>query len=282
MPELPEVETVRRGLLSFTGAQIESVQVLHPRAIRTLDATGSVADILPGATLSAPFRRGKFLWFELDHQYSQTPVALVIHLGMSGQLLVDQGHQHKHKRIAVHTLADHALRVLNFIDQRTFGFFALSECGAQIPQALSHIARDIFDPAFSLDELIVKLAQRKAPIKNILLQQSLISGVGNIYADESLWLAGIHPLSVSRHIPEKKLQILAEQLYRIMECAIAQGGTSFDALYVSVNGESGKFSHSLQVYGHAGQPCQLCGAVLEKIMINQRSATFCGHCQQLY
>ena len=283
MPELPEVETVRRGLAqACVEKKIISVQVLHPRATnpRSLVALDSIS----GATIKGINRRGKFLWFELDR-----PLALVAHLGMSGQfrILDNQG---KDERTEKHLRARFNLKnpgrsrshiELQFIDQRTFGWLAVAQYSGETPELVSKIALDLFDPHFDRQATISKFRTRRSEIKRALLDQNLMSGVGNIYADESLWRAKIHPQSVASELSVRTIGKLLDAVHSVMSQALVEGGTSFDSLYVNVNGESGYFDRSLEVYGREHEQCSRCGGEIRRIAFAGRSSHFCPRCQRL-
>jgi formamidopyrimidine-DNA glycosylase len=274
VPELPEVETVRDGLARHVvGRTVESVTVLHPRPVRR-DHRGPTgfATALTGRRFEAARRRGKYLWLPLDNGD-----ALLGHLGMSGQLLVQPvGHpDERHLRVRI-GLGDRELR---FVDQRMFGGLAVSEDGAELPPEIAHIARDPFDPEFDDDLFVAKVRRRTAGIKRLLLDQTLISGVGNIYADEALWHAQVHGArSGERLRPVDVRRVLAEAR-AVMGAALVAGGTSFDALYVNVNGESGYFDRSLHAYGREGEACDRCGTAIRRVEFMNRSSFFCPRCQ---
>ena len=275
MPELPEVETVRRGLAHFlTGYTFRSSHNLHPRVLKP----SSIAPLsaIEGARITGVNRRGKFLWFELNRE-----LALVAHLGMSGQFLVTQ----KDRPTPGHIRARFSLRrglskhELVFSDQRTFGWLSVEELIDGIPQSARHIALDPFDPAFDRESVITRMKSRKAAIKSIILNQEIMSGVGNIYADESLWRAKIHPEVSASELSTKKIGHLIDVAQQVMAEAIAVGGTSFDALYINVNGESGFFETELAAYGQEGEPCPRCGRLIRRIAFANRSSHFCPKCQ---
>ena len=274
MPELPEVETVRDGLARHVvGRTIGSVTVLHPRPVRR-DHRGPAgfAAALTGRRFEAARRRGKYLWLPLDNGD-----ALLGHLGMSGQLLVqDTGHpDERHLRVRF-DLGEHELR---FVDQRMFGGLAVSEGGAQLPPEIAHIARDPFDPEFDDDLFVRKVRRRTAGIKRLLLDQTLVSGVGNIYADEALWRAQVHGDRPGERLRPVDVRRLLAEARAVMGAALVQGGTSFDALYVNVNGQSGYFDRSLHAYGREGEPCDRCGSPIRRVEFMNRSSYFCPRCQ---
>jgi len=275
MPELPEVETVRRGLAHFlTGYTFHHSQDLHPRVLKP--ASLAPLSAVEGARITSVNRRGKFLWFELNRD-----LALVAHLGMSGQFLVTQ----KDRPAPGHIRARFSLRrglrshELVFSDQRTFGWLSLEELTSGIPQSALHIALDPFDMAFDREAVLGAMKSRKAAIKSVILNQEIMSGVGNIYADESLWRARIHPEIAACDLSVNKIGLLVDAAVEVMAEAIAVGGTSFDALYINVNGESGFFETSLAAYGQEGEPCPRCGSEIKRIAFGNRSSHLCPKCQ---
>jgi len=276
VPELPEVETVRRGLVSLVkGYKITAAHDLHPRALKP----ESIAPLksLQGAKILDLNRRGKFLWFVLDR-----PQVLVAHLGMSGQFLIHQeGHpKAKHVRAKFDLLKQLRKRELVFNDQRTFGWVSVEETEDGVPTSAQHIARDPFDPKFDRDETINKFAKRNIRVKTALLNQEIMSGVGNIYADETLWRAKIHPEISTADLSKKKIASLINFATEVMQEAIEKGGTSFDDLYINVNGESGFFEQSLAAYGRTDEPCPRCGTPIRRIVFGARSSHFCPRCQR--
>jgi formamidopyrimidine-DNA glycosylase len=278
MPELPEVEVVRSGLeRHLIGRQISQVEVLHPRAIRRhIPGAQDFAGRLVGHEITALRRRGKYLWFELDDEQ-----ALIGHLGMSGQflLLPSDSEYEKHLRLRFE-FSDWNTQ-LRFVDQRTFGGMSIDELNDdRIPTTISHIARDPFDPEFDAACVVNDLGSRNTEIKRLLLDQTVVSGIGNIYADESLWRAKIHPRRMGSSLKEAQLELLIESATQVMSDALAAGGTSFDDLYVNVNGESGYFERSLAVYGQRGEPCPKCGTKIVRESFMNRSSHFCPACQR--
>ena len=276
MPELPEVETVRRGLVSLVkGFKITAAHELHPRALKP----ESIAPLksIQGAKIVDLNRRGKFLWFVLDR-----PQVLVAHLGMSGQFLIHQeGHpKAKHVRAKFDLTKQLRKRELVFNDQRTFGWVSVEETEDGVPSSAQHIARDPFDPKFDREETINKFAKRKIRVKTALLNQEIMSGVGNIYADETLWRAKIHPEISTADLSKKKIGSLIDFATEVMQEAIEKGGTSFDDLYINVNGESGFFEQSLAAYGRTDEPCPRCGTPIRRIVFGARSSHFCPRCQR--
>jgi formamidopyrimidine-DNA glycosylase len=275
MPELPEVETVRRGLAHFLiGYRFTTAQGLHPRVVKP--ASLQPLDAVIGAKIKNINRRGKFLWFELDRDQ-----ALVAHLGMSGQFLVARKDRPAPGHVRAHFDLSKGLRrhQLLFSDQRTFGWLSVEELTDGIPHSAQHIALDPFDPAFDREAVITAMKSRKAAIKSVILNQEIMSGVGNIYADESLWRAKIHPEIPASDLSTKKITTLVDAAIEVMAEAIEVGGTSFDAMYINVNGESGFFETSLAAYGQEGEPCPRCGRQIRRIDFGNRSSHFCPKCQ---
>lgn len=288
MPELPEVEVVRRGLdAHVAGKTITAVRVLHPRAVRRheagpADLTGRLLD----NRVTGTGRRGKYLWLTLGDGS-----ALVVHLGMSGQMLLgpamsaraksdQQERRNDHVRIAA--LLDDGT-ALSFVDQRTFGGWMLSDMvtidGTDVPAPVAHIARDPLDPKFNRDGVVTVLRRKHSEIKRQLLDQTVVSGVGNIYADEALWRAKLNGSRLASSVTRPKLGEVLDAAARVMTEALGQGGTSFDSLYVNVNGESGYFERSLDAYGREGEPCRRCGAVMRREKFMNRSSYYCPRCQ---
>lgn len=277
MPELPEVEVVRRGLAEHvTNRTITAVRVHHPRAVRRHDA--GPADLtarLLDTTITGTGRRGKYLWLTLDDGS-----ALVVHLGMSGQMLLGDVPNANHLRIAA--LLDDGTTV-SFVDQRTFGGWMLADLvtvdGTDVPLPVAHIARDPLDPLFDRDAVVKVLRNKHSEIKRQLLDQTVVSGIGNIYADESLWRAKINGARLASGVSKAKLAELLTAAAEVMSDALGQGGTSFDSLYVNVNGESGYFDRSLDAYGREGEPCRRCGAIMRRDKFMNRSSFYCPRCQ---
>jgi formamidopyrimidine-DNA glycosylase len=275
MPELPEVETVRRGLAHFLiGYRFTSAAGLHPRVLKPASLQPLAAVV--GAKIKSVNRRGKFLWFELDRDQ-----ALVAHLGMSGQFLVASKDRPAPGHVRAHFDLSKGLKKqeLLFSDQRTFGWLSVEELTDGIPQSALHIARDPFDSAFDRSAVIAAMKSRKAAIKSVILNQEIMSGVGNIYADESLWRAKIHPEIPAADLSTRKITSLVDAAIEVMAAAIEVGGTSFDAMYINVNGESGFFETSLAAYGQEGEPCPRCGRQIKRIAFGSRSSHFCPKCQ---
>lgn len=277
MPELPEVEVVRRGLAEHvTDKTITAVRVHHPRAVRRHEAgPADLAARLLDTTITGTGRRGKYLWLTLSDGS-----ALVVHLGMSGQMLLGDVPNANHLRIAA--LLDDGTTV-SFVDQRTFGGWMLADLvtvdGTDVPVPVAHIARDPLDPLFDRDGVITVLRRKHSEIKRQLLDQTVVSGIGNIYADESLWRSKINGARLASGVSKAKLVELLDAAADVMADALGQGGTSFDSLYVNVNGESGYFDRALDAYGREGEPCRRCGAIMRRDKFMNRSSFYCPRCQ---
>ena len=282
MPELPEVEVVRRGLHDHVvGRRIEHAQFLGARvARRHLPGPVDLADRLRGNLVQAARRRGKYLWLVLEAPDGHEQ-GLIVHLGMSGQLLVEAAAAARETHLhATFDFADDGPQ-LRFVDQRTFGGMALSELLPDgIPASISHIAPDPLEPAFDKGAVIARLKMRHTAVKRSLLDQGLLSGIGNIYADEALWRACVHGERESATLSKPALGRLIEHARDVMLEALSQGGTSFDALYVNVNGASGYFDRSLDAYGREGRPCRRCGTSIRRAAFMNRSSYFCPRCQR--
>lgn len=340
MPELPEVETVRAGIADHSlGHPVRAVRVVDARSLRRhLPGPAHFEAALTGRALRGAYRRGKYLWLTLSEaDGTLADEALVVHLGMSGQLLVrdepgaeldnDSGdetearaafdEQPRHLRVAlelgpVGTASSEAgagQRLL-FVDQRIFGGMFLSplvpdvpaalavneaapgEMGQSevperflVPEAVKHIARDPLDEFFDPVAVRRKFLRTSSGIKKVLLDQSVISGVGNIYADEALWRARLHYAKPARTLSAAQTRELLEAVTQVLRESLAAGGTSFDALYVNVLGESGYFERSLNAYGRAGEPCHRCAeagrtSLIVREPFQNRSSYRCPHCQR--
>ena len=277
MPDLPEVEVVRRGLDDHVrGRTIATGVIRHPRAIRRhVAGPENLAARMIGATVTGTARRGKYLWLILDERD-----ALLMHLGMSGQVLITS----PEAAVAAHERARFTFTDggsdLRFDDQRTFGHLMYEEDGAVLPSPIAHIARDPFDPQFDQAATIARIKTRPAGIKRVLLDQTLVSGIGNIYADEALWAVKVHGETAASSLTEPRISAVIDAAREVMAAALAQGGTSFDSLYVDVAGSSGYFSRSLSVYGLAGHPCTRCGTPIVREQFMNRSSRLCPVCQR--
>ena len=287
MSELPEVYVVRLGLApAITGAVVRSVEVFDERSLRRHDGPAEdFVDRLTGVGLASPERRGKFLWVPLADAES----ALVVHLGMSGQVLVrtpDIEDARTRIRLSVDHPAHGAVRI-NFVDQRIFGSMALdafvpaADGHGLVPSQVAHIARDPLDPLFDDAAFVARVRRKSTTIKRALLDQTLVSGVGNIYADEALWRARIHYDQPTAGLSAVRLRQLLAEIRAVFAQALAEGGTSFDTQYLNVNGQSGYFAHSLQAYGQQGEPCPRCGTPIVREQFMNRGSHFCPRCQRV-
>ncbi|MFC4111416.1 bifunctional DNA-formamidopyrimidine glycosylase/DNA-(apurinic or apyrimidinic site) lyase [Nonomuraea zeae] len=277
MPELPEVEVVRRGLEQWVvGREIASAEVLHPRAIRRhVPGADEFTARLKGRVVLSAARRGKYLWLPL----SGADEAILAHLGMSGQLLVVDQDSPLERHLRVRLRFEDGGPDLRFVDQRTFGHVMLTSLVDGVPAPISHIAPDPFEAAFDEAEFTRRLRAKRTEIKRALLDQTLISGVGNIYADEALWIAKLHWARPTQTLTRPKIAELLAAVRTVMGAALLQGGTSFDSLYVNVNGESGYFDRSLEAYGRRDLPCSRCGTAIRREAFMNRSSYSCPRCQ---
>ncbi|OHV38177.1 MULTISPECIES: bifunctional DNA-formamidopyrimidine glycosylase/DNA-(apurinic or apyrimidinic site) lyase [Pseudofrankia] len=313
MPELPEVEVVRRGLeRGVVGRTIAKVSVLHPRAVRRhVAGTADFEAALTGQTVTAARRRGKYLWLALAapdgldtplENLPDTPPdrsgvpeaslvpplpplpagdgdALLGHLGMSGQLLVVPPSTPDQTHLRIRFTFTDGGRELRFVDQRTFGGMAIALGGASLPAPIAHIARDPMDPLFDDDAFVAGLAARRTGLKRALLDQRLVSGIGNIYADEALWGARLHYARATETLRRPEAVGLLAEVRAVLTSALAAGGTSFDRLYVSTEGVSGLFERELAAYGREGEPCRRCASQIRRDAFMNRSSFSCPTCQ---
>ena len=292
MPELPEVESVRRGVdewtagTTITGAEVADPRILGTTSQRRIDpsAASEFVTAVTGSHILGAERRGKFMWLSLgEGTVSSAELGILVHLGMSGQLRIHTPGEeiHRHTRAILHLDSERELR---FVDQRIFGHIGVQPLvhgyGRLVPASAVHIAADPLEPAFDPERVVADLAKKRTAIKAALLDQTLISGIGNIYADEALFRAGVHPLAVPARTRKSRLVEVLESATKVMSDALAVGGTSFDALYVNVNGESGYFDRALLVYGRGGQECVRCGTEIVKITVGGRGTHFCPNCQK--
>jgi formamidopyrimidine-DNA glycosylase len=280
VPELPEVETVRVGLERWVvGRTVASVETFGARTLRRYPpGPAEFAARLVGRRIVAARRRGKFLWLPLDDGGQ-----LLAHLGMSGQFLAVDPETPPGPHLRARFRFDDGGLELRFLDQRTFGGLSLADGELSpdgVPLALAHVALDPFEPTFDAAAFSAALRRRHTGVKRALLDQSLISGIGNIYADESLWLAKLHYARATEGLRRAEVDRLLAAVREVMGAAIVAGGTSFDALYVAVNGESGWFDRSLEVYGREGEPCSRCATPIVRKQFANRSSYFCPHCQR--
>jgi len=312
MPELPEVEVVRAGLdPALSGSSVTAVEVFEARSLRRHDReAGDFVDLLTGQQMLAVVRRGKFLWVPLS-----SGRALVAHLGMSGQVLLRPAGAVNDRMLRIRLRVNHPVLGelwVHFVDQRIFGSMAVDsmtpttdgrfggfsgspasasptgipqaeEAGWQrrLPSQVAHIARDPLDPDFSAAEFYRALARKNVGIKRVLLDQTVMSGIGNIYADEALFSARLHYEQPASSLSVARARMLLAAVRTILRRALVEGGTSFDAQYVNVNGESGYFSHSLNVYGREGSACGRCGTLLVRERFMNRGSHLCPRCQKL-
>jgi formamidopyrimidine-DNA glycosylase len=296
MPELPEVEVVRRGLAAHVlDQQVQSVQVRHPRVTRRqVQGANHFESVLTARTFTGTGRRGKFLWLVTD----DPDLVLTAHLGMSGQFRVESaaggpavdigaesgelgGAPHRHARAHL----DLGERHLWFLDQRTFGWLAacpvvVDPRGVRVPDLVRDIAPDPTDPQFDVRAVARAMRSHRVEVKRLLLAQTLVSGIGNIYADEALWNAGVHPRRRADRLTVATLVGVLEAATAVMAASLAEGGTSFDSLYVNVNGESGYYGRGLAAYGRAGLPCSRCASPIVRERFMNRSSHFCPTCQR--
>jgi formamidopyrimidine-DNA glycosylase len=302
MPELPEVETVRSGLAkSITGATVTGIKIHDPRSLKKhLSGEKDFKQKLLGTKVLDVVRRGKFLWLPLEGEST----ALVGHLGMSGQMLIrtPDYQEDKLNRVTIEfETKSGKLLELRFVDQRIFGSLAIDDLvqtrdgGAGgfsagknrskpwqnlIPVSAEHIARDPLDEAFDLESVVAKMRNKRSGIKRVILDQNLLSGIGNIYADESLWLAKLHFDRSADGISKAKLTELLEISKQVLEAAVSKGGTSFDEQYKNVNGEAGYFSQQLYAYGQTDKPCARCQTPIRRQAWANRGSHFCPKCQR--
>ena len=274
MPELPEVEVVRRGLAEhLTGRRIDAVHILHPRPVRSHPAGAEgIRAVLQGRSIDAVRRRGKYMWLAMDDD------ALVVHLGMSGQFRINAPTDElaRNTRVLFDLDDGHQVR---FVDQRMFGGLDWVPGAAECP--VPHIALDPFDPEFDVNSVATHMRGRRTTVKRALLDQRLISGIGNIYADEALWRARLHFDHPTERLTARRATELLCHAHDVMSEALEQGGTSFDALYVNVNGESGYFSRTLDAYGREGLPCHRCATPMVRRQFANRSSFLCPRCQRM-
>lgn len=283
----------------MTGATVLGVTVLDERALTRHSGTGADFErSLTGRSIAGAARRGKFLWLPLEGVVGAPAEAVVGHLGMSGQLLLRspgaEPERHERVRLDIHH-PEHGELAVVFADQRTFGSLAVDALvpttdgepggwgtdAAAVPSQVAHIARDPLDLAFRDDLFRAAVAKKDSAIKRVLLDQSTISGIGNIYADEALWAARLHPETPARTLSTRSGNRLLNEVRVVLEKALAEGGTSFDAQYVNVNGQAGYFAHSLNAYGRTGEPCARCGRPIVRVSFMNRSSHYCPHCQRM-
>jgi formamidopyrimidine-DNA glycosylase len=282
VPELPEVEVVRAGLERWINRRVVAgAEVFHPRSVRRHQpgAADFVARLQDRVVL-ATCRRGKFLWLPLD-----SGDAVVAHLGMSGQLLMQPADAPDETHLRVRVRFRDSERELRFVDQRTFGGLAIEPLveheGAVLPRTVTHIARDPLDPEFDVDRTVAAIRARRTGVKRALLDQTVVSGIGNIYADEALWRSRLHYARPTETMTRSMVTQVLQHARDVMEEALEQGGTSFDSLYIDVNGRSGYFERSLDVYGREDLPCPRCGTPIRREPFMNRSSHRCPRCQRV-
>lgn len=276
MPELPEVEVVRLGLAEHVaGRTVAAVEVRHPRSVRRhIAGELDFAARLAGRQVHAARRRGKYLWLDLGGEE-----ALLAHLGMSGQMRIQPPGAVDETHLRVRLAFADGGPELRFIDQRTFGGLSVEDLVDGLPAPVAHIARDPMDPDFDVNAVIAGIQRRRTGIKRALLDQQLVSGIGNIYADEALWRARLHWGQPTATLTRPRSRTVLTAATEVMAEALAAGGTSFDALYVNINGASGYFDRSLAVYGQEGRPCPRCGTPIQRESFMNRSSYTCPRCQ---
>ncbi len=298
MPELPEVEVVRRGVdQHILGRTIAAATLTGHRVARRHAAGPDDLSVrVSGATVVAADRRGKYLWLVLS-QPGEAAQALVVHLGMSGQLLVQPGDSEPVRHTHATFTFDDGRSILRFVDQRTFGGLSLlplvpdphaperqaATPGTHrfgVPASIVHIGPDPLEAAYDQAAVARALKGRHTAIKRALLDQGVVSGIGNIYADEALWRATIHGRRECDGLTKPALSRVLGHAREVMSEALLVGGTSFDALYVNVNGASGYFDRSLDAYGQTGRPCGRCGTTIRREEFMNRSSHFCPTCQR--
>lgn len=252
------------------------MEVLHPRPVRRhLAGPADFAATLVGREFAEPRRRGKYLWLPfVDGD------AILVHLGMSGQFRTAEPGVPDARNTRVRFLFKDGGHEVRFVDQRMFGGLSLSVGGAELPAEIAHIARDPFDLDYDVDAVARRIRSKQSGIKRLLLDQTVVSGIGNIYADEALWRARLHYEKPGRTLTRPAALGLLAAARDVMADALAVGGTSFDALYVNVNGESGYFDRSLNAYGQEGLPCPRCGTPIRRERFMNRSSFFCPKCQR--
>jgi formamidopyrimidine-DNA glycosylase len=284
VPELPEVETVRRGLEHhLLGYTVKKIQILDSRAVRrNMSGIEGFRKGLVGEKFDHFNRRGKFLWIPISNS-----MCLVAHLGMSGQILVRIPDYPPDQCERVKFWVERSGQILEvrFADQRLFGGLYLDRLvqnarEESIPESTCHIAMDPLEPSFEVESVALEVSKRKAGIKSLLLNQEIVSGIGNIYADETLWLAKVHYLTPGSSLSRKEIARILRMAQKVLAKAVQQGGTSFDELYKNVNGKSGYFAQSLNAYGQTGEACKRCSTTIVRVAWSNRGSHFCPKCQK--
>ncbi|BAY12952.1 DNA-formamidopyrimidine glycosylase [Calothrix sp. NIES-2098] len=279
MPELPEVETVRRGLNQLTlNQEITGGDVLLDRTIAYPFSVGEFIHGIKGSAIATWYRRGKYLLAELSP--SPTAGYLGVHLRMTGQLLWLHKDEplHKHTRVRLFFGEQQELR---FVDQRTFGqmWWVPSNVAVEsVITGLAKLAVDPFSPEFTVEYLAQKLQNRRRPIKTALLDQSVVAGLGNIYADEALFKSGILPETLCTDLQREQIKLLRSAIIQVLEASIEVGGTTFSN-FLNVKGINGNYGGVALVYNRAGEPCRVCGNLIQRTRLAGRSSHFCPECQ---
>ncbi len=283
MPELPEVETVRRGLNQHTlDRSITGSEVLLARTIAHPDTPDEFTAGLHGTQIQCWHRRGKYLYAELVTQKTVKPSGwLGVHLRMTGQLLwvKTKSEVHKHTRVRIFLGKEWELR---FVDQRTFGQMWLIPPHMQPEQVMTGMGKlgpEPFDPAFSVDYFAAKLHKSHRNIKTVLLDQTLVAGLGNIYVDEALFLSQIHPKTLAGDLTLAQLEALRKNAIAVLTTSIEQGGTTFSN-YLNVQGTNGNYGGMAMVYNRTNEPCRICQTLIEKIRLGGRGTHYCPECQE--
>ena len=277
MPELPEVETTRRFIAPVLGgATIERAEVRRDRTARRNARPVDVSERLRGRSIGDVGRRGKFILADVEGD-----LTLVLHLGMSGRMQIAVPGEPE----APHTnalLATHAGVELRFVDPRTFGFIAVFTPEELESSGLDRIGRDALDDLPSTDDFVAHYADRVPVIKAALLDQRFVAGLGNIYADEVLHVAGVHPATPIGTLTRSQIEHIRNAIAPVLQAGIRHGGTSLDDMgYLLPDGRAGEYLSRLGVYGRQGEACHRCGSLIERHVIAQRSSHFCPNCQAL-
>jgi formamidopyrimidine-DNA glycosylase len=282
MPELPEVETVRRGLDRYTLDQaITGTEVLLPRMIASPDTPEEFSFGLNQTKIQAWHRRGKYLFAQLVAPGTQQAAGwLGVHLRMTGQLLwvESQTELHKHTRVRLFLGKDWEIR---FVDQRTFGqmwWIPPSQQPEQVMTGMGKLGPEPFDPAFSIEYFTAKLQKSQRNIKTVILDQTLVAGLGNIYADEALFMSKIHPNTPAGNLTVPQIKLLRESAIKVLQTSIDQGGTTFSN-YLNVQGTNGNYGGMAWVYNRTKEPCRVCHTPIKKIRLGGRGTHYCPQCQ---
>lgn len=271
MPELPEVETTLRGVSPhIVGGQITECIIRQPRLRQVVPV--ELAARVTATEITNSYRRGKYLLFAIGDGH------LLIHLGMSGSLRLVPANQaaDKHDHVDFRLSSGMSLR---YTDPRRFGIITWVTGDPYQHPLLRALGPEPLDGNFSGDYLYQLSRKKKVPVKAFIMNANVVVGVGNIYANEALFVAGIHPLRAAGNISRPRYQRLAETIIAVLSQAIAQGGTTLRD-FVGGDGKPGYFSQSLRVYGRSGLPCTTCGQPLREVRLTGRSTVFCSQCQR--